>query len=515
MVQNFFTKLFSLFAPSTDPEVVNKKRMRQIARELSRSRFARFYKPKTREIRGDLGAFFYDIYKVIAPVQILLQNASKSAVFKQVTVEYFLDKDIEKINEILNGSLEDWIKIGDIPVITQTINEKLAAFSAVFNADLVNTINRCYNNIISMVHFTGFDFFGLLKKFNGEIRERDFSGIPTFRNVYGPQLIEKIKDFIEVAFVGEIDQNWEQIIAIMKQYRNDAVMLDYKQWSKILNRIHDVYISGVMEQMVRHISNDPFWQLKPWFPNEHMVQEYLEAKQTTVKGQLDKITSLRKNTQKKSLVIDVFGKTDLNRAQFYTVNAGEFYIKKKFEGFTHAEAFNYLFAFLTDVFAPEIGELCNMILIRGGWVMREFNLEMSDNYHQLTELAEEINAFDIEFSDFGSYGSRLRSSFSKLGHSNSKLQSVASILNTANKEAQELIDTGIKLIIGIGRNLNSLLDDRRNTTHNLIRNWQELDNPANPITECMAAAYTKINTFIRLMLSLTTGDATTPGADIP
>jgi hypothetical protein len=279
--------------------------------------------------------------------------------------------------------------------------------------------------------------------------------------------------------------------------------MDYAQWNKILKRLHDVHRSGVLEQMVRHISEDPFWHFKPWLPNESIAQEYLEAKQIKIKEQLDKIIRLRKNAQKESLAIDVFGKADVSRAQFYTEIAGKHYTKKKFEGFIHAEAFNYLFAFLTNVFAAEIGELCNMLLVRGGWIMREFSLDMSDNYHQLTELADKINAFDIEFSDLGSYGSRLRSSIVKADQNNSQGRFVSLMLISANKEAQDLINAGVKLTIDIGRNLNSLLEDRRNTTHTLIRNWQELDSVENPIAGRIAAAYTKINCFIQLMLSFT------------
>jgi hypothetical protein len=47
--------------------------------------------------------------------------------------------------------------------------------------------------------------------------------------------------------------------------------------------------------------------------------------------------------------------------------------------------------------------------------------------------------------------------------------------------------------------MSALLEDYRNTTHTLIRNWKELDNPPNPVNERLAAACTRINSFIQLM----------------
>ena len=500
---NIFAKLFSFLTPAMTPEAVKKSRLRQIARSLSHNRFARFYRPRSREITGEMGAFFYDVYKVIAPAQVFLQNAAKSAVLKQITAESFFDNETEEINKILSGSPEEWAKIGEIPAIVQVINEKLTAFSAAFNTELMKAIDRCYINIMSMIHFVAFDFSGTLKKFNDKIRERDFSTVPKFGTVDGLILTEKIKDFLEVASVMDNDEDWEQVTKIMKLYRNDVVVVDQAQWNKILGRLNEIKRSGILEQMIRHIDEDPFWQYKPRFPNERIAQEYLEAKQAEAGARLDKIISLRKRAQKESLAVDVFDKADVHKAQFYTASAGEPYIRKKFEGFLHAEAVNYLLAFLTDVFGGEINELCNTLLIRGGWIMRDFCRDMSERYHRITELTGKLSAFDSEFSNVGKYGSRMQSSIAKADKNSSQARLITSLLIEANKEALDLVNAGIRLIAETGRDMNALLEDRRNTTHKLIRNWKELDSAANSITGRLTAANTKINSFIQLMTFVT------------
>jgi hypothetical protein len=127
---------------------------------------------------------------------------------------------------------------------------------------------------------------------------------------------------------------------------------------------------------------------------------------------------------------------------------------------------------------------------------------MSENYYQMAELANKITAFDCAFSDGGNYGSRLRTLILGAASNNTQARFVSSILTSTNKEAMELINTGIGLITGIGRILHTLLDDSVTIPHRLIGNWQKLDR-TNNIVERITASCARINNFIRLMQFLT------------
>jgi hypothetical protein len=93
----FLDKILALFGGEKDGESGKKKQLRKMVRELSGNKYARFYRPKTEEIDGSLGKFFYDVYKIISPAQVFLQNAGKSAQLKQVCAEAFLDKNLEEV----------------------------------------------------------------------------------------------------------------------------------------------------------------------------------------------------------------------------------------------------------------------------------------------------------------------------------------------------------------------------------------------------------------------------------
>jgi hypothetical protein len=400
---------------------------------------------------------------------------------------------------MLDVSPEEQAKTGEVPGIVQTANEEMTVFSAAFNADTIKNIDCCYNNIISLINFINFDYLGVLKEFDPKIGEYDFSRSPVFGNVYGSRLTDKIKDFLEVSFAVSGVQNWEQVIKILKQYRNDVIVINHAQWNRIVNRLHEIHKSGILEKIVRHIEKDPSWQFKPMIPNQHIAAQYLETKKTEVKTWLDTMLNSHKDSRKKSMLIDVFGNSEIQRTKFYTGRANEVYIKKGFEGFRFTDSLNYLLTFLIYEFNAETNDLYNTLLIRGEWIMRESYMEMSGNYHQLTELTNKITAFDCGFSDGGNYGSRLRTFILGTAPNNTHSRFVNSILANANEEALELINTGVGLIEDIGKTMQALSNDSRNASHTFIGDWQKLDNGKNSIADRIAASCTKINNFIRLM----------------
>lgn len=503
MVPDIFLKFFSLFIPVTSAKGKLKSQMKHLAREISHNKFAKFYKPKNREITVEFAKFMYDIYKVVAPVQVHLQNAAKSNVFKQVIAESFLDKNTESLRELLDGGPEVWAKIGDISTIVKTVTEKLEDFSAAFDSELIKEINNSYNNSLSMIRLITFDYYGIIKKFDSRIREFDFSSVPKFVNVTGSALTDKIKDFLEIASAAVTFSDWEHIVKIVKEYRNEQITLGNVQWNKTIDKLYSVYRSEILEKMIRHIDENPLWQFKPAIPNEHIAKDYLENKQKEVKTKLEKMVNYHKRSQKESMIDKLFGKADMNRTQYYTAKKNESYTKKNLTGFTHTEAINCLMAFLTDIFGTDIQELCDLLIVRGVWFSRESCMEMSESYHQILELLETIIAFDSKLSDSGNYGTRLKSTVISAARNNTQAKLANSIFANVNVEAMELINTGVNLLVVILNSFKSLLADFHNPTHTIIRNWQEIDNHNIPIAERLKTAAEKVDDFTMLMFLIT------------
>ncbi|MDR1586210.1 MAG: DUF5312 domain-containing protein [Treponema sp.] len=501
MAAVFLDKLFSLFGNVKDPEAGKKRQLRQLTKEVSGNKYARFYKPKNGEIQGALGKFFYDMYKVISPAQVFLQNADKSAQLKQIVVELFLDKNHrEAVQRLSPESIEEQAKTTPIKNLGKSLKEDLAALSSAFNANRTADMDCCYNLILSMVKFVSFDFFFLLKKFDSNITERSFSYQPRFANIQGEYITEEIKDFLEVSFAVDPDQDWKSALQAIRIYKNGVDVIPFEHWKKVLLLLKDIRKSGILELIVRHIDKKPDWVSKPVLPDEHIAEAYLEAKRIDVKESVDKIVNSQKNAQVSALAKVIFGSAEIERTKYYTEKAGEIYIKKNFDGFVYAAAVNYLKAFLLDHFKKEFRELCDLLLVRGQWTTPQLSQQTSENFHLLMELSDKLIAFDETLSDSGENGSRLKAAIVKADRDKGQARYLALILKTVNEEAFNIINLATRSLIIVGRSLKNLLEDLQKPSHDLLMNWKELESLSEaPLTQRTSDAYKQIYYFVRMM----------------
>jgi len=96
----FLGKIVSIFAGLGDSDAEKKKLLRGIAKDLSRSRY-KFYKPKGQEALPGLAKFFYEVYKIAAPAQILLGNSASSGALRSFVIESYLTADQNELSERL------------------------------------------------------------------------------------------------------------------------------------------------------------------------------------------------------------------------------------------------------------------------------------------------------------------------------------------------------------------------------------------------------------------------------
>jgi hypothetical protein len=501
MAAAFLDKLLALFTGGKDPESGKKQQIKQLAKDLAKNRYTRFYKPKQEEIDGSLGKFFYDVYKIISSAQVFLQNAAKSAQLKQTAAEAFLDKNLLEIRGRLSPeSIEERAKTAAVKDLSKQLEADMSAFSAAFDSGRIEAINRCYNLILAMVQFVSFDFFFLLKKFDPNIAERNFTYQPKFAPVRGEYLSDELKDFLDAAFAIDPGKDWKNALRVLKIYKNGVDVVAADQWGRLLNHLREIQRSSILELMIRHIDRNPQWVSAPKIPDEHIAEAYLEERRTEVRAALDKIVNSKKNAQVEVLVKTIFGSAEIDRSKYYTEKAGEIYIKKNFEGFLFAAGINYLKAFLLDHFKKDIRELCDLLLIRGQWTVPALAQQMSESFHQIMNLSDALITFDETLSDNGENGSRLKASIVKADRDKSQARYVTIILKSVNEEAQGLINTAAQDLIVIGKNLKNLLDDYQKTNRELIMNWKELEGASEaPIARRLADTYKKIYYFIQIM----------------
>ncbi|HRS03583.1 MAG TPA: DUF5312 family protein [Treponema sp.] len=499
MAIEFLEKLLSLFTGGTDSESEKRRQLKQIARDITKNKY-KFYKVRGEEVQPIFAKLFYDIYKILSPAQVFLQNADKSNQLKQIVIETFLDKPMLELQERLSEeSIKERAKNTTIKDLVQQLNSDLTNFMAGFDGERSSSIDRCYNQILTFVQLVNFDYFFLLKKFDANISERNFTYKPQFEPIRGEYISDDIKDFLEILYAIDFDQDWKQAFTALKNYKGvEVVAVD--QWNKLVNVFRDLKRSGIFELMVRHIDKNPAWLPKPNIPNEYILDAYLQKIRTQVEVLIQQLVQERRNAKIDELAKLIFGTSAVSRLKNYTEKANVSFQKKMLGGFIHIQGLNYLKAFLLDFFKKDIRELCDLLLVRGQWSTNILSQQLSESYHEIMTISDKLITFDDSLADDGDMGGRLRIAIAKADRDKEQVKYVRTLLKGINDEALKFITLSAQNLIIIGKNLKQVLEDYQRNPHELIINWKDIENSSEkPIDQRITEIYKVIYYFVQLM----------------
>ncbi|MDR0998810.1 MAG: DUF5312 domain-containing protein [Treponema sp.] len=509
-----FEKLFAFFFRGGDPRTLKKKAMKQLAKELSGNRYSRFYRPKTSVVEPPLAAFFFELYRTVSHAHIFLNNAAKSELLKELTVETFLDIRYLDARQRLSAEyVKERAKTIPITEVSRLLEDDFDLLSSGIDNELMAAADRCYNQILTLVNFSSFDFFFFLKKFDPGLVENNFNLRPHFSPVPGRHLCGQIKDFLEVSRALDTEEEWGPPLRVLKLYKNGTEVISPEEWDTLASRLRELGRSNILELMIRHIEENPSWRFdSSAAPVQHIASNYLEDREREVRNAMNGFVRDRKLLGAKDLARTVFGDPDIRRAIHYTPQESDAFVKRGLDGYTCAEGFNYIKAFLLDVFKKEMQGLCELLLIRGHWYSMEFSQQMSESYHVLIDTAARIDAFDDSLGEDGETGSRLRAMLAKADRDKSQLRYIKNYLKKINEDALEFINLSAQALIVIGTTIKNVLEDRKSGAGELIVNWKELEFMAEPsLIKCLITAHKQISGLLQILRLLSGLESETEG----
>ena len=512
MAMAILERVLSLFSGVGDPEAEKRKLLKLIAKDLAKHKY-KFYRPRGEDALPALGKFFHDIYKVVAPAQVFLQNAESSAQLKSIVLDSFLDKRMLDFQDRLSDdTITERSKTTPTRELSQQLKDELVNFFAGFDGDRVRAIDSCYNSIIAFTRFVNFDYFFLLKKYDSNLSERNFTYIPKFEAIRAEYIGEDLKDFLEVLLALDFEQDWKSVFNALRSYKGVEVVAS-DQWSRTVSVLRDVRRSLVFEFMVRHIDKNPDWKPSVHRSDERITEAYLQKLKTQTELAVQRILQEKRNSKIDELAVAVFGSPAISRLKNYTDKANIAFSRKMLGGFTQVQGLNYLKAFLLDFFKKDIRELVDLFLIRGQWSTNLLSQQLSEGFHELMSISEKLMAFDESLADEGELGTRLRSSLAKAERDKDQLKHLRILLKGVNDDAQRMVNGSAQALIAIGKNLKSLLEDYQRVPHVLLINWKELELASEkPIDERVTEVYKKIYHFVQLMQFFAKGAEETPKA---
>ncbi len=494
----FFDWLVSLFL-SDDPERQKQRKLRELAGELKRAR-PRFFNPSQGTVEPALGRFFWDIYRTVAAGQVLLKGAQTSGALKAALVDLTLSEDRLALRERLTaGSISERSKGMDPGALSAQVRDDLRQFLEGFDADSMAETDALYNRLHVLLDLIGFDYYFLLKKFDGSLPERDFTSTPRFTAIDGSRVLEDLQDFLEILPGVDTEADWDRVLAVLKAHRGvDVVSRDGLR--RALAAIREVQRTGVLLKIARCLAQNPEWKPMTRVHNERIVEPYLARIRTEAETTAQKVASGRRTEKIEELARAVFGTGGVSRLANYSERANPEFARKLLGGFAHVAALAYLRAFLTDYLSTSIREVVDLLLIKGKWTNKETSQQMSEAFHQLLQQAETIGLFDADLAEDGETGRRLKTIALRAEHDRRAVIQLRLTLRQINDEANRMIGDSVQHLVGIARVLRAAHEDAGRANPSLLMNWKDLKPSTDrDIRSLIAVVYRRIYNFVQLM----------------
>lgn len=498
--ENFFQRLLDAMFKGSDPEVIKRKQLKAIAKDLSKGKF-KFIKGSSAEVQPSFAKLLYEFYKATAPAQLIFQNSNNPAMYKMWVIEHYLTPEAKEASERLDeANIQARARTDSLKDVKEAVNKDFALVSSVFDMTRITSIDATYNRLLEFMSFCKYDYYFLLKKFDSSIREHDFSMSPHFEPIRGEYIADDLKDFIATAFALPFSPaEWTDIFQILKE-KKDVSPIPQNVWNKILAKLKDLRTSNVLDGMIQLITENPDYSSKITVKSEHIAESFLDNIRNVSSKTLKKLEQSQQNSKTDDLLKQIFGTTSISNLKYYTVSGGTEFAKKNIEGYTYANPLNYLKAYLLDCVKKDMRVFCDLVLIRGKWVNSQLSAAMSDAYHKLLEASDSITAFDSSISESGEYGAKFKNYMLRVDRDTEARNILQSIMNDLNGKARTIIGTSCQYLITIGKNIKNLLEDYEKQRPELIINWKELDHFADaPILEQGKAIYKQIYLFVQLM----------------
>jgi hypothetical protein len=153
-----------------------------------------------------------------------------------------------------------------------------------------------------------------------------------------------------------------------------------------------------------------------------------------------------------------------------------------------------------DYFKKDIRELVDLLIVRGQWTANLQSQQLSDCYHAILDVSEKILRFDEELSDEGELGTRIRIALAKADRDRDAMKYLRGALKDVNDKATAMISRSAVNLIGVGRQLKSLIEDLSKPNHEILINWKEVEGQSpKPFKPWLVDTYKKIYYIVQLL----------------
>lgn len=498
--QSFFQSIINSLFKSSNPDAEKKRKLKAIAKEISKSKYHNFYKPSSVEVLPPFGKLMYDIYKVISQAQVYFKNQENPAVFKRQIINYSLsDNQLELLDQLDETKIQEVSQKVPFNTLEQQVEEKLQAFSNEFDLARATKTEHLYKAFTLFRDFCMFDYYVLVRKFDGSIQEFQFNSAPKLDKINAEYICDDLKDFLAVAYaITDPNIVWEDLFSMFSNAMGRE-FLSVNNWKKVVAKIRNIQASGIWDLMIQHISQDPKYITTIKGDYDSILEPYLEKIQNDTRNLLAKIAATQKENKASSICAQIFSNPDQQCLNYYVAGMNSVFEKKDLTLIEYAEPLNYLKVFLLEHVKKEIREFYDVVVIRGQWDAT-LSAPISNAYQDLLKTSDLINILDEDFSEEGTRGSKIKNLLPKTAHDQGAENIICRVISEANDEARGYIISATQNLIAIGKVIKQLVEDYSLAKPIIIQNWKELEKFIDiPMKTFCVNIYKSIYLFVQLM----------------
>lgn len=498
--ENFFQALLSSLFKSSNPEAEKKRRLKNLAKTISKSKYHAFYRPATTEMLAPFGKLIFDLYKAVSPAQTFFRNTQNPQIFKRQIINYVLSENqIALLDQLDEQKILEQARTVPFAKLSQDVEHKLQVFTNDFNetrASKADTLEKAFS---LFQDFCEFDFYMILKKFDSSYQEFSFNALPRLEKVNGEYIIDDLKDFLAVAYsITDDSIDWSILFDMFKETQSRE-LVSLGNWKKIIAKIKNLQSSKSLDLIVQHISQDFSYETKVSYHHASVIEPYIEKIENDTRALMSKIETEQKESKASSICMQIFGTADPQSLKYYTSEFNAPLEKKGLSILEYTEPLNYLKTFLVEFVKKTIREYYDVVVIRGQWDAT-LSAPMSNAYQELLKLSDEITGLDEMMAEEGAMGIKVKTLLPKTAHDAGAENIINRVVSDANDSARGFIIQGTQNLIVIGKTVKQLIEDYVLPKPVLVQNWKELEKfIEEPMKDFCVNIYKKIYLFVQLM----------------
>lgn len=495
-LQNILNSIFK----SSNPDADKKRRLKAIAKSLSKTKYHSFYKAGSSEIMPNMAKLMYDIYKVISPAQIMFRGQQNPAVLKRHIINYVMSENqLNTIEQLDERNLVEMSKKIAIDKLEQQVEEKLSKFTEEFTDLRIAKAENLCKALSVFRDFCTFDFYAFLKKFYSGLQENEFSSAPDFQKINAEYVLENLKDFVTVAFVITDDTiSWQEFFVMLKETQGSE-FVNPNNWKKIVAKIKSIQLSQSLDMIIQLISKDPKYFTDVSYQYESIIEPFNDKFQSETRAVINRIANEQRDSKTSSISMQIFGTSSPQSLRYYTEEMNGILSKKDLAQLEYTEALNFLKTFLLDYLKKDIREFFDVVVIRGQWDS-QLAAPISNAYQELLKASDAITEFDNSMAEEGPLGLKIKTLLPKTAHDAGAENIINRVVSDANEMARSYIISCTQNLITIGKTLKQLIEDYTRPKPVIVQNWKELEKYIEtPLKEFSVNIYKKIYLFVNLM----------------